>query len=88
MLPLALDLEDFHGMERGADLPRKLNTSGAPAPVAAKAGDIAHYAPRCNLALFHQDGPTPSAGLLVLGHLDAGADRLGDATRITIEAAP
>ncbi|MGV9690291.1 cyclophilin-like fold protein [Streptomyces sp. NPDC003444] len=88
LLPLTLDLEDFHGTERVADLPRKPTTDGAPAPVAAKAGDLAYYAPWGNLALFYEDGPAPSVDLLVLGHLDVGADRLGGATRITLEAAP
>ncbi|WP_435851085.1 cyclophilin-like fold protein [Streptomyces roseolus] len=87
LLPLTLDLEDFHGIERIADLPRKLDTSGAPEPVAAKVGDLAYYAPWGNLALFHQDGPAPSADLLILGRLDVSTDRLGRATRITIEAA-
>ncbi|MGW4725435.1 cyclophilin-like fold protein [Streptomyces sp. NPDC004291] len=87
LLPLTLDLEDFHSTERVADLPRKLATDGAPAPVAAKAGDLAYYAPWGNLALFYKDGPAPSADLLVLGHLDVSADQLGRATRITIEAA-
>ncbi|MFG2576172.1 cyclophilin-like fold protein [Streptomyces sp. NPDC048481] len=87
LLPLTLQLEDFHSTERVADLPRKLDTSGAPEPVAAKAGDIAYYAPWGNLALFYQDGPAPSADLLILGHLDASADQLGRAKRITIEPA-
>ncbi|WP_406227670.1 cyclophilin-like fold protein [Streptomyces anthocyanicus] len=84
LLPLTLGLEDFHSTERVADLPRKLDTSGAPEPVAAKVGDIACYAPWGNLALFHQNGPAPSADLLILGHLDVSADQLGRATRITI----
>ncbi|MFF9090967.1 cyclophilin-like fold protein [Streptomyces sp. NPDC014991] len=87
LLPLSLDLQDFHSTERVADLPRKLETSGAPEPVAAKVGDIAYYAPWGNLALFYQDGPAPSADLLILGHLDVSADQLGRATRITIEPA-
>ncbi|MBW8800790.1 MAG: hypothetical protein JF597_46725 [Streptomyces sp.] len=86
LLPLTLDLEDFHGTERVADLPRKLDTSGAPAPAAAKVGDIAYYAPWGNLALFHRNGPAASADLLILGHLDVSADQLGGADRITIEA--
>ncbi|MFF4169657.1 cyclophilin-like fold protein [Streptomyces sp. NPDC001744] len=86
LLPLTLDLEDFHSTERVAGLPRKLDTSGAPEPAAAKAGDIAYYAPWGNLALFYRDGPAPSADLLVLGHLDVQADQLGRATRITVEA--
>ncbi|WP_326743066.1 cyclophilin-like fold protein [Streptomyces sp. NBC_01768] len=87
LFPLTLDLEDFHSTERIADLPRKLDTSGAPKPTAAKAGDIAYYAPWGNLALFYKDGSAPSTDLLVLGHLDVSADQLGRATHITIEAA-
>jgi hypothetical protein len=60
LLPLTLDLKDFHGTERVADLPRELDTTGAPEPVAATVGDIAYYAPWGNLALFYQDGPAPS----------------------------
>ncbi|MGA5192649.1 cyclophilin-like fold protein [Streptomyces exfoliatus] len=88
LLPLALDLTDFHGIERVADLPRKLDTDGAPEPTAAKIGDIAYYAPWGNLALFYKDGPSASADLLILGHLDVGTYQLGRAGRITIEAAP
>lgn len=88
LLPLTLDLEDFHGTERVADLPRELDTSGAPEPAAARTGDIAYYAPWGNLALFYRDGPAASADLLILGHLDVGADQLGRAGRITLEAAP
>ncbi|MFF2775907.1 cyclophilin-like fold protein [Streptomyces sp. NPDC058052] len=87
LLPLALDLKDFHGVERVAGLPRKLDTSSSPEPTAARTGDMAYYAPWGNLALFHQDGPSASADLLVLGHLDVGAARLGRAGRITIESA-
>ncbi|MFH8897803.1 cyclophilin-like fold protein [Streptomyces coeruleorubidus] len=45
LLPLTLDLSDFHGTERVADLPRRLNTSGAPDAAEGKAGDLAYYAP-------------------------------------------
>jgi hypothetical protein len=88
LLPLTLDLKDFHGTERVADLPRELDTAGAPEPVAATVGDIAYYTPWGNLAFFYQDGPAPSPDLLVLGHLDVSADQLGRATSITIKAAP
>ncbi|MGW2169538.1 cyclophilin-like fold protein [Streptomyces sp. NPDC001705] len=88
LLPLTLDLEDFHGTERIADPPRKLTTDGAPEPAAAKVGDIAYYAPWGNLALFYKDGPSASSDLLILGHIDADADQLSGAERITIEAAP
>lgn len=88
LLPLTLDLEDFHQTERIADLPRKLTTSGAPEPRAPKAGDLTYYAPWGNLALFYRDGDSANPDLLILGHIDADADRLAGADRITIEAAP
>ncbi|MFE5396001.1 cyclophilin-like fold protein [Streptomyces sp. NPDC056568] len=87
LLPLTLDLKDFHGTERIADPPRKLSTENAPEPQAPKTGDLAYYAPWGNLALFYQDGPSASPDLLVLGHIDADADQLAGAERITIEAA-
>ncbi|MEU5169657.1 MULTISPECIES: cyclophilin-like fold protein [Streptomyces] len=88
LLPLTLDLEDFHGTERVADPPRKLTTEDAPEPAAAKVGDIAYFAPWGNLAVFYKDGPAASADLLILGHIDADADQLSGADRITIETAP
>jgi hypothetical protein len=88
LLPLTLDLEDFHGTERIGDPPRKLNTDDAPAPAVAEAGDIAYFAPWGNLALFYKDGPAASADLLILGHIDASAGQLSRAERITIEPAP
>ncbi|MDL5206442.1 cyclophilin-like fold protein [Streptomyces sp. ALI-76-A] len=88
LLPLSLDLEDFHQTERIADLPRRLTTSGAPEPRAPKAGDLTYYAPWGNLALFYRDGDSANPDLLILGHIDADADRLAGADRITIEAAP
>lgn len=87
LLPLTLDLEDFHGTERIADPPRKLTTEDAPEPQAPKAGDLTYYAPWGNLAIFYKDGPSASEDLLVLGHIDAETDLLSGADRITIEAA-
>ncbi|WP_406192347.1 cyclophilin-like fold protein [Streptomyces sp. NBC_01017] len=87
LLPLTLDLEDFHGTERIGYPPRKLTTDGAPAPVAARAGEIAYYAPWGNLALFHQDGPSASRDLLILGHIDVDTDQLARVEQITIEPA-
>lgn len=87
LLPLTLDLEDFHGTEWIADPPRKLTTENAPEPQAPKTGDLTYYVPWGNLALFYKDGPSASSDLLVLGHIDADTDRLSGADRITIEAA-
>ncbi|MFB7223617.1 cyclophilin-like fold protein [Streptomyces sp. NPDC056227] len=87
LLPLTLELEDFHGTERIGYPLRKLTTDGTPQPSAAKAGDLAYYAPWGNLALFYKNGPSPSADLLILGHLDVSAEQLAQAERITIEPA-
>lgn len=87
LLPLTLDLKDFHGTERVADPPRKLTTEGAPEPQVPKTGDLAYYAPWGNLAIFYKDGPSASEDLLVLGHIDADAGLLAGADRINIEAA-
>lgn len=87
LLPLTLDLKDFHGTERIADPPRKLTTENAPEPQAPKTGDLTYYAPWGNLAIFYKDGPSASSDLLVLGHINADAGRLSGADRITLEAA-
>ncbi|MFD7608589.1 cyclophilin-like fold protein [Streptomyces mirabilis] len=87
LLPLTLQPEDFHGTERIGYPPRKLTTDGAPQPSAAKAGDLAYYAPWGNLAIFYQDGPAPSGDLLILGHLDVPVEQLARAEQITIESA-
>lgn len=90
LLPLALNLSDFHETERIADLPRRLSTAGAPEAARPKAGDLAYYAPWGNLALFYRDGGSSDAGLIILGQVVAAADveRLATATDVTIEAAP
>ncbi|WP_245679167.1 cyclophilin-like fold protein [Actinomadura hibisca] len=87
LLPLTLDLEDFHQTERIAYPPRKLDTSGAPDAAEPKAGDLAYYAPWGNLALFYRDFDL-SSGLVILGRVaDGDIERLATADRITIEAA-
>ncbi|MGW6513594.1 cyclophilin-like fold protein [Streptomyces niveus] len=88
LLPLTLDLEDFHGTERIADPPRKLTTENAPEPQAPKTGDLTYYGPWGNLAIFYKGGPSASSDLLILGHIDADADQLSGADRLTLEAAP
>lgn len=69
LLPLTLTLEDYAATEKVSDLPRKLSTAGAPAGTAASAGDITHYAPWGNLALFYRSYGYAS-GLVRLGRLD------------------
>jgi hypothetical protein len=91
MLPLSVDLSDFHSTEKIGDLPRTITTSGAPAGTAASAGDITYYAPWGNLALFYRGYPY-SDGLIRLGRLQAGVAKVlaevADGTTVTIETAP
>lgn len=90
LLPLRLDLSDFHATEKVADLPSRLSTDGSPDAAPARTGDIAYYAPWGNLALFYRDFPR-SPGLVILGRIDGPLDALtggdGEPT-MTIEAAP
>jgi hypothetical protein len=71
LLPLDLLLADYASTEKISDLPRRLDTAGAPPGFAPSAGDIAYYAPWGNLAVFHKDFAY-SAGLVRLGKIDAG----------------
>jgi hypothetical protein len=88
MLPLDLSLRDYHGTEKIADLPRKLDTTGAAATYSPKAGDITYYVPWGNLAIFYRPFQR-SRGLVRLGGLDGqfGALLQDGAIRIRIEAA-
>lgn len=77
LLPLDLNLRDFHGIEKIADLPHRLDTSATPASYQPQAGDITLYAPWGNLAIFlapHRDSP----GLVRLGRLDGPVATLPD----------
>lgn len=71
LLPLTLTLTDYAATEKVSDLPQRLSTQGEPAGAAAKAGDLAYYAPWGNLAIFQKDF-RHSSGLVILGHLDSG----------------
>ncbi|MFH9860345.1 cyclophilin-like fold protein [Streptomyces sp. NPDC017202] len=87
LLPLTLDLKDFHQAEKTVDLPRRLSTSGAPEGAAPKAGDLGYYAPWGQLVLYYRDVPHAD-GIVILGHLadDRDIDRLATASRTTVEA--
>lgn len=69
LLPLELSLSDYYATEKVADLPRKLDTTGAPASYTPEAGDITYYAPWGNLAIFYKPFPS-SRGLVRLGAFD------------------
>jgi hypothetical protein len=85
LLPLTLNLSDFHETERISDLPRRLSTDGAPESAEPKAGDLAFYAPWGNLVIYYRDAPRAD-GVVVLGRLaDGGAEVLATTGRVTIE---
>ncbi|WP_377702635.1 cyclophilin-like fold protein [Pseudoduganella sp. UC29_71] len=71
LLPLSLTMEDYATIERVAALPRKLSTQGAPQGMAPAAGELSHYAPWGNLAIFVQGRPY-SRALLPLGKVNQG----------------
>ncbi|MAJ65235.1 MAG: hypothetical protein CL558_04650 [Alphaproteobacteria bacterium] len=75
LLPLELTLSDYHGIEKIADLPRRLDITGAPASFAASPGDITLYAPWGNLAIFYKSFPATS-GLIRLGAFDGPIEML------------
>ena len=71
LLPLSLTMEDYAAIERVSPLPRKLATEGAPKGMTPAAGDLAHYAPWANLAIFLEGRPY-ARDLLPLGRVDEG----------------
>ncbi|WP_084187022.1 cyclophilin-like fold protein [Cupriavidus sp. SK-4] len=71
LLPLSLTMEDYAAIERVSNLPRKLSTQGAPDGMAPVAGELTHYAPWGNLAIFIKARPY-SRSLLPLGKVDEG----------------
>jgi hypothetical protein len=77
LLPLSLTLRDYGGTEKVSDLPRRLSTRGTPAGVDPEVGDLAYYSPWGNLAIFYRDFGY-STGLVRLGRLDSGIEKLGD----------
>lgn len=75
LLPLDLSLSDYASTEKIADLPRRLDTEGAPRSYQPSRGDITYYAPWGNLAIFYRDF-RDSAGLVPLGRFDGDMDAL------------
>ncbi|MFN3735251.1 cyclophilin-like fold protein [Comamonas testosteroni] len=71
LLPLTLTMEDYDTIERVSSLPRKLSTLGAPEGMAPAAGELTHYAPWGNLAIFIKLR-SYSRSLLPLGKVDEG----------------
>ena len=75
MLPLDLTIEDHSNNEKIAYFPRKLSEDGSGPFGNEQPGDLCHYQPWGNLALFYA-GYRYSSGLIRLGHLDDGVEPL------------
>ena len=60
LLPLTPDVSDFHSTEKIADLPRKLDTTTAPAGTAAVPGDLTSYARGATSRSSTAMAPTPT----------------------------
>jgi hypothetical protein len=73
LLPLTLTLDDYNRTEKISDLPRRLSAKDAPEGVDPSVGDITHYAPWGNLAIFYKDFGY-SRGLVKLGRIDSGVE--------------
>ncbi|MDH1521293.1 cyclophilin-like fold protein [Achromobacter mucicolens] len=74
-MPLTLTMEDYDTIERVATLPAKLSADGAPQGMAPVAGELTHYAPWGNLAIFVKGRPY-ARSLLPLGKVDDGLEML------------
>lgn len=89
-LPLTLEFEDYNGTEKIAYPPEDLSQEGAPDSYDPDAGDVTVYGPWGNLAIFYEDYGD-SAGLIPVGHIDAGLEILsgqdGDFTAALEQAA-
>lgn len=75
MLPMEITLENYADIERIFYLPRKLDTTGEPAGMTPKRGDISYYAPWGNLAIF-LDEAAYARGLVKLGTIESGLSAL------------
>ncbi|HCB42056.1 MAG TPA: hypothetical protein DHW73_05745 [Pseudomonas sp.] len=69
MLPLELELDDYHSIEKISDLPTRLPVDGSPAGFDPDVGDITYYGPWGNLAIFYRDFGYAS-GLVQLGRIE------------------
>lgn len=72
-LPLSLTFSDSNGVEKVAKLPRRLDTTGAPAGAAPGIHGIGYYAPLGNLVFYYRDVGFWE-GIVPLGRFDHDID--------------
>lgn len=74
-LPLTLTFRDFNGVEKIAQLPRKLSMDGVPAGDDPFPRDIGYYAPSGDL-VFYYDDVGYFTGIVRLGQFDGSVDAI------------
>lgn len=88
-LPVTLNMRDHGGVEKTGRLASALSLDGQPAGADPDVGDVGYYAPGQDLVLYYGD-QSYYEGIVVLGHLEAGAaDRIADmdgALQVTVTA--
>lgn len=78
-LPLTLTFRDFNGVEKIAQLPRKLTVEGVPAGDDPSPLDIGYYAPSRDL-VFYYDDVGYFTGIVRLGQFDGSMDAIAGQT--------
>ena len=78
-LPLTLTMRDFGSVEKVAELPAPLSTTGAPPGADPVVGDIGYYAPWNNLVLYYGDQDYHD-GIVRLGTIDGEVNVIGQQT--------
>ena len=84
-LPLTLNLKDYAGREKIADLPVRLNFAGDPSSD-GKVGDLGYFSPWGNLVLFYKAQPYYD-GLINLGKFESGFEEIIKCERVLIHKA-
>jgi hypothetical protein len=74
-LPLTLTFRDFNGVEKIAQLPRKLSMDGVPAGDDPFPRDIGYYNPSGDL-VFYYDDVSYFNGIVRLGQFDGSLDAI------------
>jgi hypothetical protein len=88
MLPLQLNLHDPMGQAKSGPLPRPIDATGGEPVFDPAVGEIYYSAPSSTFAIFYYDlgQSIPDPGLVLLGTVDTGIDRIADAgNRLTIQ---
>lgn len=83
MLPLTVELSDAWGQAKSGRLPRPLPVEGAARTLRPTPGGIYYWPDTATLTVYYDDlgQSVPPPGLILLGVVDSGPDKLADAGR-------